>query len=280
MITRILSDIHFGHPASYVRDFAQLEPLLEGVPRVIFNGDSVEMRFVEERQQGAEDAAALRELCLRVGVEPVFISGNHDPFLTELHHLDLSGGSVLVTHGDILFEGVSPWSRESRTLLAAHRRELAGADGTPDLELQLRAAKRTMLAVEQLGPKMRHAESPSESLSSFLHEIWPPWRPLLIAACWVRTPGRVDAIAARCRPEARFVIIGHMHWSGIWSLKRRVVINTGSFLPFSGRYAVDIDSLANELIVRRIPLRKNLFRPGKAVARFPLPEPPSSVLME
>ena len=228
------------------------------------------MRFLEERDKAIADAAALREWCAGVGVEPLFVTGNHDPFLTDIHHVDMANGAVLITHGDILFPGVSPWSRESRTLTAAHTRELAALGRPADLEPQLHAAKRTMLAVEHLGPKMRHAQRQAPSLSSFLHEIWPPWRPLLIVNCWLRTPARADAIVAQCRPDARFVVIGHMHWAGVWRMKDRVVINTGSFLPFSGRYVVDVDPGANELIVWRIVRRNNLFRLGNKAARFPL----------
>ena len=271
--TRILSDVHFGHPASYVRDLRQLDPLLEGVSRVIFNGDTVEMRFLDEREKALADAEAVREWCLGAGVEPLFVTGNHDPFLGDIHHVDLAGGSVLVTHGDILFHGVSPWSRESWRLHDAHTREIAALEDPANFEDQLRAAKRTMLAVEHLGPKMRHAKRQAPTLSSFFHEIWPPWRPLRIVGCWMRTPAQAGAMVARYRPEARFVVIGHMHWAGVWRLKNRVVVNTGSFLPFSQRLAVDVDTESGELIVRKIVGKRMSFRLGAEMARFQIPGP-------
>jgi predicted phosphodiesterase len=268
-ITRVISDIHFRHPASFVRDLEGLSPLLEGVQDVVFNGDSVEMRFLEDREQALRDAATLRALCAQAGVEPTFLTGNHDPTLTETHHLDLAGGRILVTHGDLLFHGISPWSRKAHVLAAAHARELAQGDAD-DWEHQLRAVKRTMRAVEHLGPKMRHAERGGATLSSFLHEIFPPWRPLLILGCWLKTPDRAGAIAARFRPAAEFVLVGHMHWAGVWRRQGRVVVNTGSFLPFSKALVVDIDEAGGELTVRRVERRGAAFHPGTAVARFAL----------
>lgn len=269
-VTRILSDIHFGHPASYVRDTEQLRPLLEGIPSVIFNGDSVEMRFVEERKKAIHDLEALRALCAAVKTEATFISGNHDATLTGVNHLDLAGGAVLVTHGDILFHGISPWCRQAYRLKIAHSRELAALENPEALESRLIAAKRALQAVERFGPTMRHASGRPPTVASFLHEIWPPWRPLRIVDCWLRAPARANALAAECRPRSQFVIIGHMHWAGIWRMKERVVINTGSFLPFSHPLAVDIDPALGELIVRKVVSDGGFFRTHGEAARFPL----------
>jgi len=271
--TRIISDVHFGHPASFVRKLEQLAPLLEGVPRVIFNGDSVEMRFLEERDKAALDFAKFTNLCNTAGTDAVFINGNHDPCLSDVNHMDLAGGAVLVTHGDILFHGLSPWSSEAARLCKAHTRELAALGNPTDLELRLQAVKKAALSVEELGTKIRHKKTAQPTLSSLLYETWPPWRPFRIINCWFRTPERANSLALQCRPEARFVIVGHMHWAGIWKIGGRVVINTGSFLPFSQCLAVDVDLDANEVLVSKVARRKKLFRIGPAVARFALSGP-------
>jgi predicted phosphodiesterase len=269
-ITRILSDLHFGHPASYVRTTDQLRPLLEGIPRVVFNGDSLEMRFLEERDRASSDFAALRELCAATKTEATFITGNHDATLSDVHHLDLARGAVLVTHGDILFHGISPWSRQARRLAAAHSHELEALGNPKTLEPRLIAARRALQSVEGLGSKMRHARGCSPRISSFLHEAWPPWRPLRIIDCWFRAPARADALAAECRPQSRFVILGHMHWAGIWRMKERIVINTGSFLPFSHALAVDIDPGQGEIIIRRVVSKGASLQTKGEVARFSL----------
>ncbi|MEI6351909.1 MAG: metallophosphoesterase [Verrucomicrobiota bacterium] len=266
--TRILSDLHFGHPTSFVRATEQLAPLLEGADRVIFNGDSVEMRFVEERGPAAVDFARLQQCCLEAAVEAVFVTGNHDAEISEIHHLDLASGAVFVTHGDILFHGLSPWSKEAARLQEAHTQELSALGNPSQLELQLRAAKRAVRAIQHFGPKLR---TPVNRAANLLHEAWPPWRPFHILGCWAVTPHRAHALAAAHRPEAKFVIIGHTHFSGIWHRRDRVVINTGAFLPYSRPLAVDLTEAADgsvEVVVRKVASRGGLFRLGREVARF------------
>ena len=120
----ILSDLHLGHRASRVRDPAELEPLFKPFRTVIFNGDTAEMRTPEDRLIGRKLAADLARVCHHAGCKAIFINGNHDPTISDLNHLDLHGGTLLVTHGDILFLGVAPWSREAKHYLSAHRQFL------------------------------------------------------------------------------------------------------------------------------------------------------------
>ena len=52
------------------------------------------------------------------------------------NHIDLADGAILVTHGDILFLDVAPWSREAGHYLKKHRQILdrLGPDGYADFE--------------------------------------------------------------------------------------------------------------------------------------------------
>ncbi len=125
---RILSDLHFGHPASIIEQPRQLVPLFRDAKTVIFNGDTVELRYLRGRRIGMRNAALMREACEGAGAHPIFINGNHDPILSDLSHVDLVDGSVLVTHGDLLFHDISPWSHEAETIGEAHTRELEGLE--------------------------------------------------------------------------------------------------------------------------------------------------------
>lgn len=267
MTTRILSDLHYGHPASYLKKLRALTPLLEGVDHVVFNGDSVERRFTKEEPQGDADYTALQALCAECGVSPTFLTGNHDPFLTELHHLDLADGAVLITHGDILFPGLSPWSRDAEILRRAQIEELALAGNPRTLEPRLIASRRASLAIKDLGPYEHHLAS-VRSLGGFLQEIWPLWRPLKILGCWAQTPSRASALATRYRPEARTVVIGHTHRAGVWRTGGRLIVNTGSFLPLSGSLAVDVTE--KEIIVRKILHHNGSFTLGREIERRPV----------
>src|SRR5690625_3337445 len=113
---RILSDLHCGHPASLIRNFDQIEPLLEGARTIVFNGDTVEFRLSEGRERGQELLEELGRFCCDRDVEAIFLNGNHDPDASERNFLKLLGGKVLVTHGDLFFEAISPWSRGAKTM--------------------------------------------------------------------------------------------------------------------------------------------------------------------
>lgn len=265
-LIRIISDIHLGHPACAVADAGQLEPLFRGARTVVFNGDSVELRFLKGRQLGQQHAEALRRVCLDAGAQPLFINGNHDPILAEESHLDLVDGAVLVTHGDLLFHDISPWSMEAGIMNEAHTKALAelGDDLFHDFETRLKASKRAALAMELHKPRV-----PRGSLAgvmTVLRECWPPWRPLQILRCWAVAPAKAVALARVFRPRARVIIIGHTHLCGIWRRGPRIVINTGSFLSIGGHLAVDI--IGDSVAVRRIARKAGCYRIGAEIARF------------
>lgn len=264
-MVRILSDLHFGNRSSLVRDLRQLVPLLEGTEKVIFNGDSVEMLFFEDRPKGAANAKALTEICRQAGTEPVFLTGNHDPILTTLHHLELGEGKIFVTHGDILFHGLSPWGHEAPLLRAAHSRELAALKQPASLEEELQAMRRAALVLEGMGKELRANVKPGIA-HVILRHLWPPWRPLHILNGWLRTPSLANALVSRHAAHAQFVVIGHTHFSGVWKVGRRVVINTGAFLPLSHSLAVDLKG--STLSVQEIVTENRVFRLGRKIAHY------------
>ena len=263
---RILSDLHFGHPASIIEQPAQLAPLFGGAKTVIFNGDTVELRYLRGRRIGMRNATLIRQACEAAGARPVFINGNHDPMLSDLCHVDLADGAVLVTHGDMLFHDISPWSHEAEIIGEAHSRELAvlGEDAFLDFEKRLKASKRAALSIELHRPRLRRDSL--SALRTILRECWPPWRPFQVFHSWAVTPRRAEALARVFRPRARFILIGHTHFSGCWWRGPRLIINTGSFLPLSGRMAVDLRG--GSLEVRPILSDRGLFKAGAPMMQF------------
>lgn len=264
----VLSDLHLGHPASYLTDPAAIAPLLDDTATAIFNGDTVEMLWLCNRDHAQEQIERIAATCLDRGTRPVFLNGNHDPVASSASHLDLCDGTILVTHGDILFPEIAPWSREARLLGPEHSRILQemGEQAHEDFEVRLVAVKRASLTMEMHEPRAKRGRF--VGIATALREGWPPWRALQIVHCWIRTPRLADALAEQFRPQAKFVIIGHTHWSGIWQRQRRTVINTGSFLPYSGRLAVRIQP--NALEVHSIVWKKGQWRLGAIIARHEL----------
>jgi hypothetical protein len=102
--------------------------------------------------------------------------------------------------------------------------------------------------------------------ATYLREAWPPWRPFQIFHYWSKVPARAVALARVFRPRARFILIGHSHFGGVWKRDMRIIINTGSFLPIAGRTLVDLEN--GRLFVRKIERRRGQFRAGKTVAAF------------
>lgn len=269
----VLSDLHVGHPASYLTDPAQLAPLFQDAATVVFNGDSVEMLWLCNRDRAQQQLERLAQACLEQGARPVFLNGNHDPVVSSANYLDLCNGAVLVTHGDILFHEIAPWSREAKILGPEHTRilETMDHDARTDFEERLVAAKRVSLMLEMHEP--RTSMSRWAGLRTAVREGWPPWRALRIIHYWMQTPGLAHELVERYRLPARFVVIGHTHYAGVWKRGDRVVVNTGSYLPLSGRLAVRISP--DRFEVCKVVWEKGQWRFGRILDTYPLMASPA-----
>lgn len=264
----ILSDLHMGHRASRIKDPEQLAPLLSGIRSVVFNGDTAEMRHEEDRPIGRKLAADLAKMCHHLGTKPFFINGNHDPTISHINHFDLASDAILVTHGDVLFFGVTPWSRAAAHYRRKHQEILDGLDqeNLSDFEERLRATKQTSLELQMVEAPLTKSRLPGLRLT--LSQLWPPLRPFKILKAWQETPKRAVDLANIFRPKARFVIIGHTHFPGAWKKSERVVINTGSFIPYFPAHGALVER--DRLEVRQIDLRQGKFCFGKEIGSFAL----------
>ena len=265
--TIILSDLHLGHRASQIRDPEEIAPILKEARAVVFNGDTVEMRTGVDRPVGRRMAAGVARLCHTIGCRATFINGNHDPSVSKIDHLDLLDGRLLVTHGDILFLGVAPWSRQALVYRKIHLRALAhlGTDALINFEKRLLATKRASLRLQLLEqPVTENAAAPK--LPVLLLQAWPPHRPFMIIHAWLQTPTLAARLCELFRPEARYIVIGHTHYPGYWRRGQITVINTGSYVLHFGALAVILDG--ESLEIRKIKKQKEGFTLGKRIARF------------
>ncbi|MBV9733098.1 MAG: metallophosphoesterase family protein [Verrucomicrobia bacterium] len=265
--TIIISDLHLGHRASQIRDPEELVPILKEARSVIFNGDTVEMRTTVDRPVGRHMAAVIARLCHSIGCRPTFVNGNHDPAVSKIDHLDLMDGQILVTHGDILFLGVAPWSRQALAYRKIHLRALAnlGPDALMNFEKRLLAAKRTSIKLQLMErPVTEHSKAPK--LSVLVQQFWPPHRPFMILRAWLQTPTLAARLCDLFRPNAKYVIVGHTHYPGFWKRGPVTVINTGSYVLHFGALAVLLEGESIE--IRKVIKQKEGFALGKQVARF------------
>lgn len=267
-VTRIISDLHFGDPASRVRSLDGLQPLLAGAGRVVFNGDSVETRQNPAASRTAAVREEFAEFTRRTVPGCTIITGNHDPEISTVHHLELLGGLVFITHGEVLFEELVPWSRELPEIREFYRQELAAipSSATDIPGERLAACKRACSRFEMTDdPHTRH---PWGRFRRTVNIFWPPNRVLAMAKAWRELPDRALAFAHQFRPGARFILVGHTHRPGVWIRSDQVVINTGSFCPPFGCYATDVS--AREVVVRRVRHSNGSFFLGSVVAAFAL----------
>lgn len=265
---RILSDLHLAHPGGRIIDARQLAPLLAGVKTVIFNGDTSEERMQKYRDKATAHLEALSAMCAEAGVEMVMVRGNHDPYSPPVASLDLCEGQVFVTHGDILYRDVSPWSRNIQFAREALRRieEDYPADYRHDLEATLEVSRRVTLEMRVHQPKAKPGVI--GKLKTLLSQAWPPTRPLTILRSWWQAPRRTEEVLGRYRPDARVFVVGHTHRAFLRQLGERILINTGAFLTLSKALAVDIDG--ERLLVRRIDEREGEFVLGKTLGEVEL----------
>ena len=268
-LIRIVSDVHYGERASRVSRLSQLHPLLVGATSFVFNGDMLDTRPGKDDRRTAQTRREVLDYFASTGTPVTFLTGNHDPDLSLEHSVEFAGGKVLVTHGDILFDSIVPWSNEASVMrekvvaALASLPEQAGAR----LEGRLGAFRSVAASVHQ-----RH-QSEQDPLRYALRlagdTVWPPNRVLKILRAWSEAPGRAAVFARKHRPRAQFILIGHTHRPGVWrNAGGVVVINTGSFCRPFGALAADIGS--GFLRVRRIERRGGEFHPGRSVAEFPL----------
>lgn len=265
--TIIISDLHLGHRASQIRDPEELVPILKEARSVIFNGDTVEMRTPVDRPVGRHMAAVIARLCHSIGCRATFVNGNHDPAVSKIDHLDLMDGRILVTHGDILFLGVAPWSRQALAYRKIHLRALAnlGPDALMNFEKRLLAAKRTSIKLQLMErPVTEHSKAPK--LAVLVQQFWPPHRPFMILHAWLQTPTLAARLCDLFRPNSKYVIVGHTHYPGFWKRGPVTVINTGSYVLRFGALAVLLHGESIE--IRKVIKQKEGFALGKRVARF------------
>lgn len=262
---RILSDLHLHDARSQVRALSQIEPLLAGVRTLVLNGDTCEMR----RGLTAAQLAEVKTFFTARVPEVVFVTGNHDPDISEMHEYLAVDGRLWVTHGDVCFDDLTPWSRHAADI----RREVAAqlaleprADYT-QLPVRFRIARhiaRTEAHVPDLVTRTWRSHA-----SWFWRTFFPPTQVLAMLRCWRDLPRRAAELARSQRTSAQVVVTGHVHFPGVWRTAHGpTIINTGSFFRPLGGNLVDV--IGDRVQVRRIDRARDVFRPGKLLAEIRL----------
>jgi predicted phosphodiesterase len=263
--TLIISDTHLGRPHGAARSAEALRPLWQGCTHLIVNGDVAEIHHPRHWTEAAQHTLRLHDLCEQDGVALTLLSGNHDPYITDLRHLHLAGGTVFVTHGDVLHPAVAPWSPRAGRMREAHEEALAAhaPEDRHRLEARLNATKH---AAHVEWTELVH----EAAKSSFINMMLRPWTFFEAIRYWRALPGIAASFLIEHAPAAKFIVLGHSHRAGIWTVRERIVINTGSF-GFPGKpWAVAIDD-ERTMSVLEIKRRGAVYALSqKPIDQFPL----------
>jgi len=247
-----------------------LEGLVREADKVIFNGDTLEQKFEDSPsrlKKPLPSLAQFRDLLEKWDIEPIFLTGNHDPCISNAHYCELNSGEILVTHGDAIFRSVAPWSSNKKILENAVKRGLARSTATQSFYSYLQMFKDASL--EEHALVQDYDPTVWGKIQIFLRQAWPPTRALTILKCWQEAPEKAVEFVNKFGKTPQFLIIGHTHKPNITKLGSTTVINTGSFLPWPGATALDIDS--DGLTARKIIKRKGRFSTDDIISRFEVP---------
>jgi len=103
------SDLHLSQN-NWHRDLERLRGLWENAKTVFFNGDTLSWRlskYPELREKLCND---ITDYFHRNDLKAVFIAGNSDQELSEQNYCFMCEEKVLVLHGHVIFDDVSPWN--------------------------------------------------------------------------------------------------------------------------------------------------------------------------
>lgn len=268
-VIRILSDLHYGDRGSSISSLPSLAPLFEGATSLVLNGDTIDTRPGPYPAVTTALRAETLEFFAGSAPRSTILTGNHDPDLSDQHRLDLAGGQIFVTHGDVIFDDLVPWGQDAAFARQRLGEELGAlpVEARDQLDPLLAAYRRVAVSIPQRHQAER--DRVKYALSFFADTIWPPERVLRVLRAWRRAPRLAAALTRRHRPQARFAIIGHIHHPGFWSMPNGVtVLSTGSFCPPLGGCVIDISG--DSIRLRRIAQKRGEFRLGKTVAEFAL----------
>jgi len=264
-VIRIFSDLHYRDGTSSLQQLQELAPLLVGADQIVLNGDTLDTQTSPAQPHLAEARAFFSHQAPDV----TFLSGNHDPDISTHPELSLHDGRVWVTHGDVLFDDITPWGSQRGELV--RRLEHLAATHPPGerehVETRLHLNRLACVDLPDL-----HNRFDRRLLPRFIrlaHTLLPPDRLLSMLRVWIGTPALARRLTQAHRPRAQLVILGHTHFPGVWCDSRGpIVVNTGSFCrPFGGQF---VELCGDRVQVVRIVRKRGEFHRGQVVAGFSL----------
>lgn len=259
----ILSDTHLATPGRGAGPAAAVRALWRGADECIINGDVAEIADEKLRGPAARQVLELLDLAEADGVKLTFISGNHDPLLTDRRYLRLAEREIFLTHGDILHPAISPWTDHAKHLQRLHADAVLSLDPDKarDIDHQLAACQHaSVMQWDHFVTQPHKPAAPGIAKRmlgccgldrQFERRSSQGVKAFKAAYYWQTIPRRAMGFAQRFAPESRFFIFGHIHRAGVWVDRSeaappggRVIINTGAYQSPRNPRAVVVEGTA------------------------------------
>jgi len=269
----VFSDAHFSARSDWQAALCQLRPLWRGAATVIFNGDTMDPCLARDPADRRSVEDYIAQICAEDGVRPVLIGGNTDYQLPGPRHIFLAAGRVLVLHGDVLFERISPW-RSCAGYLARARREALDSmphDHRESLQGRQDAVVKALSKFEKEAAGRIDYDRAYAPLGRFCR-VLNPRTILAVAVAWWKMPQLAAKFIERYAAGAHCLVMGHAHRPGIWPIGPKTLINTGGFRSSGRPYVVRICD--GHVLVRRTERQSGSYVPGQALDDITLPQSP------
>ncbi len=218
----VLSDLHLGLRGS--PSPASLAPLLEGATELVLNGDASEAATPPFARAAADALAGLHDVAARAGTSLTMIAGNHDPDAGTLLERR-AAGAVVLTHGHAFHPAIAPWSPHAAAVGAEFARAHAELSGHAE-------PQRTLLASQHAARLERRHDAAKQPMAELAWMAMRPWKCTEVIGFWRIFPELavrfLDSLGPAA-PAAHVIACGHSHRAGAWSIRGRLMLNTGSF---------------------------------------------------
>jgi UDP-2,3-diacylglucosamine pyrophosphatase LpxH len=246
----ILSDLHLEHGGTkapaLLDDLARLGSTFD---QVVFNGDTYDyLRTPEDAERLKDDVRRMREKFSARKSAPVFLTGNHDPVISNEHWLYLEEPQLLITHGDLSAEMATPWSEEGPTVAPNYYKDVK-ENGPHDFGQRVQRLREIQIEFW----KTWERDKPQSAGYYLLKQFFNPLKPFMILYYMSIAPGQVARWSKSFPKPVRTIAFGHSHRAGHWVRESCQVYNTGSYMPGSYPVAVIVEGTRLEHVpVKRL----------------------------
>ncbi|MCK5113521.1 MAG: metallophosphoesterase family protein [Phycisphaerae bacterium] len=228
----LFSDLHLCSKSHHhwQGELERLRGLWADAKTVIFNGDSISWKIARHHDQCEKIRDEITDYFRSHGLETVFIAGNSDQEVCSRDYQFIRDEKILVLHGHAIFKSVSPWNYHAAKIKQLRHEFLESIPQTSrnTLDVATQSARTATVEIQRQCMNNRCKTGLSSYIFLKRHNFRTLMRISKILKSWKTAPKLGADFMERYAPQAKFLIMGHTHRSGVWKIGERIIINTGS----------------------------------------------------